>query len=109
MQSANGGARGKTLDQNDPVFSTAERLAADLGVSAPTIKRDARNQRINLILRSAERNHGTRNGPSPYTGIPGGLAPLLYRYIPNKCSIPCSDWAGRRGGGGAHRDYHYNV
>jgi len=32
---------GTILDQNDPI-STADRLAADLGVSAPTIKRDGK-------------------------------------------------------------------
>jgi len=36
-----GPGRGKTLDQNDPVFSTADRIASQTGVSAPTIKRDA--------------------------------------------------------------------
>jgi len=35
-----GPGRGKTIDQNDPMFSTADRLAKEHGVSAPTIKRD---------------------------------------------------------------------
>jgi len=40
MQKKANGVRGaQKLDQNDPA-STAERLASDLGVSAPTIKRD---------------------------------------------------------------------
>ena len=30
---------GKTLDQNDPVFSTAEQVAAETGVSSATVKR----------------------------------------------------------------------
>lgn len=35
-----GPGRGKTMDQNDPLFSTADRLATEYKVSAPTIKRD---------------------------------------------------------------------
>jgi len=36
-----GPGRGKTLDQNEPVFSTAEKIAAKTGVSPATVKRDA--------------------------------------------------------------------
>jgi len=35
-----GPGRGKTLDQNDPVFSTAEILAKQYGVSPATIKHE---------------------------------------------------------------------
>ena len=33
---------GKTLDQNDPVFSTAEQVAAETGVSSRTVKRNGK-------------------------------------------------------------------
>lgn len=36
-----GPGRGKTLDQNDPLFSTANRLADEYKISAPTVKRYA--------------------------------------------------------------------
>jgi len=52
MRKKGDGQRGpQKLDQNDPA-STAERLAADLGVSAPTIKRDGKFAEAVAILES---------------------------------------------------------
>jgi len=70
-----GPGRGKTLDQNDPVFSesTADRLAKQHGVSAPTIKRDGKFaealEKVKAIDPDIEKKVAAGTAPSKATVV----------------------------------------